>query len=203
MPPTTRPDPWERQPGEPPRAWNGFKTYRDQGPTRSIAKTATTLGKGTAVLHDWSRRHAWSLRVAAWDAEQDRLYQSELRVAMRESAQKHVNILESLNEGLLQWAQAFAVEAEGSANGVANLINAMVKLHVQTFQPAVAGVPVGDGLDGVDVDELSAEDVRAMQEAILREATQDLAEYPDVGLDDRVADPLAGLLDDDGGEDDE
>jgi hypothetical protein len=93
---TPPPQPWERQPGETTPAWHAFVTYRDLGFHRSILKTQHALeaAKPAATkkrpastkpatkpptrqhrhghLTDWSVKHRWVERAAAWDAELDR-----------------------------------------------------------------------------------------------------------------------------------
>lgn len=60
---------WERQPEEPPRAFNAFTIYRDLPPTsRTIAKTAEIIGhKGASGCLNWSSRYQWVERAAAFD----------------------------------------------------------------------------------------------------------------------------------------
>ena len=66
-------DPWERQPGETDKAFSVFVTYRDAGPSRSLRKTASALGRELTQLADWSVRWGWQVRVRAWDDEMDRV----------------------------------------------------------------------------------------------------------------------------------
>lgn len=71
--PTTPPPPWDKQPGDTPKAWNAFTIYRDLGPSRTLAAAALQMGRNRQTLADWSARHAWQFRVEAWDREQDRI----------------------------------------------------------------------------------------------------------------------------------
>lgn len=71
--PTPPPAPWERQPYDTPKSWTAFVTYRDLGDSRTLAKAAEQLGRHRQTVADWSRLHRWQNRVAAWDAEQDRI----------------------------------------------------------------------------------------------------------------------------------
>ena len=69
---------WERQPGEPDRAWAAFTTYRDLGPVRRSLTKAVQEGtdggtpRGLSRVKEWSRRWSWAARAASWDAEADR-----------------------------------------------------------------------------------------------------------------------------------
>lgn len=108
------PRPWERQPGESTPAWAAFRTYRDIGPRRSLDAVAIALAPPAAPeprqarakprrngsLSDWSRRHDWVARAAAWDAEVDR----EGRVA-------HIEAVKAMNERHAEAARALQTRA--------------------------------------------------------------------------------------------
>lgn len=81
------PEPWERQLNESPQAFEAFATYRDMGAARSLAKVSRALCKSKALMERWSTDHDWVKRVAAWDAEKDRVArEKQLKdiVAMRD-----------------------------------------------------------------------------------------------------------------------
>jgi len=81
------PEPWERQLNESPQAFEAFAAYRDMGAARSTAKGSRQLCKSVSLMNRWSSEHDWVKRVAAWDAEKDRVArQSQLNdiKAMRE-----------------------------------------------------------------------------------------------------------------------
>lgn len=67
------PEPWERQLNESPQAFEAFAAYRDMGASRSLAKVSRVLCKSKALMERWSTDHDWVKRVAAWDAEKDRV----------------------------------------------------------------------------------------------------------------------------------
>jgi hypothetical protein len=75
LPAPAAPDPlpWERQPGEPPRAYAYFADYRNDGPLRSIAKTARNRRRSVSTLNEMSQRHRWVERAEAYDEYLDRL----------------------------------------------------------------------------------------------------------------------------------
>lgn len=75
--------PWDRQPKEGDQAWIAFCAYRDMGPGRSIAKTATGLGKPKSLLEGWSSRHGWVRRAVAHDQHQEATAAADARAATR------------------------------------------------------------------------------------------------------------------------
>lgn len=79
---TYEPELWERQPGESAKAFEAFAAYRDMGVNRSIRKAAQSLNKAVTTLAEWSTKHEWVKRCAAWDAEQDRITRNELLADM-------------------------------------------------------------------------------------------------------------------------
>ena len=104
------PELWERQPEETARAFEAFVIYRDMGANRSIRKTAQQLNKNCTTIAEWSSKYDWVKRVAAWDAEQDRIARNELMAEMaatrkkqRKQAQrmqeKGMELLESISLG--------------------------------------------------------------------------------------------------------
>lgn len=104
------PEPWERQPGETARAFEAFVVYRDMGASRSLKKAGQNLNKAITTLAEWSSKYDWVKRVAAWDAEQDRIARNEMiaemtatRKKQRKQAQrmqeKGMELLESISLG--------------------------------------------------------------------------------------------------------
>lgn len=70
-PPPDEKTTFERMPREPALAWNAFTVYRDMGPTRTLERTAQTLGRVSGyvrVLEEWSQRWKWGQRCLKWDA---------------------------------------------------------------------------------------------------------------------------------------
>lgn len=65
---------WERQQGEPVKAWHAFRVFRDLGAERSIDKTAedTAVTYRPSTLRDWAKRWNWTERAAAHDGHLDR-----------------------------------------------------------------------------------------------------------------------------------
>lgn len=68
---------WERQPGEGTKPWEAFVIYRDMGTDRALRKVAKQLQKSITMIGRWSSDWKWQERVAAWDAEQDKLARAD------------------------------------------------------------------------------------------------------------------------------
>ena len=104
------PELWERQPTESAQAFEAFALYRDMGVNRSLRKVVQAINKSLTTIGEWSSKHEWVKRVAAWDAEQDRIARNELAAEMtatrkrqRKQAQrmqeKGMELLESISIG--------------------------------------------------------------------------------------------------------
>ena len=83
---------FERQPEEPPRAWEGFCTYRDMGAQRSNRKTATKLGINSSQVDEWGMRYRWKERIALWQKHEDEVFEDARHEHLREMAKRHAAI---------------------------------------------------------------------------------------------------------------
>ena len=91
---------WARQEGESTKAFEGFATYRDMGPARSLAAVGQALGKTKAAYEPWSSRWGWVERAGAWDDEADRLMRqrdmAERQEARRQMLAEHARVGQTL-----------------------------------------------------------------------------------------------------------
>lgn len=85
---STSPQPWERQPGESPQAFQAFALYRDMGAARSYSKVAAQLGKSETLIGRWGRTNRWQARSAEWDREEDRQFLADQRAARKQAARR-------------------------------------------------------------------------------------------------------------------
>ena len=92
------PEPWERQPEETARAFEAFCVYRDLGANRSIRKTGQELNKNCTTIGEWSSKYEWVKRVAAWDAEQDRIARAEMMADMAATRKRQRNQAKRMQE---------------------------------------------------------------------------------------------------------
>lgn len=112
----TGPAPWERQPGEPARAYAAFCLYRDMAPTeRSLRAVADRLygsnpaskrRRAPGQLHKWSVCWRWVERAKAWDDEQDRIAREEHLRAIREMRERHAREAVALQQKALERLKA-------------------------------------------------------------------------------------------------
>lgn len=63
--------PWERQDGETPIAFDAFRVYRDMGTSRSVRAVAHALDKSVQLIGRWSSVHGWVDRARAYDNHRD------------------------------------------------------------------------------------------------------------------------------------
>ena len=90
------PEPWERQEGETPKAWEAFCVYRDMGIDRSLRKVVQHLNKSLTVIGEWSSKYDWVERVAAWDAEQDRIARQEQLKEIKKMRNRHAGLAKAM-----------------------------------------------------------------------------------------------------------
>ncbi len=108
-------EPWERQHGEPDKAFAAFKFYRDTPPAnRSIVKClAAYTGDGPAtaarIWQKWSSRWEWQERVKAWANEMDRVGRAEQLAAIRDMNKRHVGIANLMLSKAAERIKAMAV----------------------------------------------------------------------------------------------
>jgi hypothetical protein len=114
--------PWEQQPRESARAYQGFVVYRDLEASRSLRKVAAQLQKNVSLVERWSRTHDWVVRAHAYDthmlrrrlnAREERLIQADargeaIRTAIDEALLRRLqgdesHGVEALDPGRLNW----------------------------------------------------------------------------------------------------
>lgn len=121
------PEPWERQKGESLKAFEAFATYRDMD-QRSLSKVGRTLGKSKALMERWSSAHEWQKRVAAWDAEQDRISRQAQIEAIKKMRKEHAALANAM---LVKAAKALKriPEDDIKASDLSRLVEVGAKLE--------------------------------------------------------------------------
>jgi hypothetical protein len=79
--------PWDRRTNESGAAFGVFRLYIEAGPDRSLADVARRSGRGLSQVKDWSARHAWVDRAAAYDAHMARVADEARERAAAEDAE--------------------------------------------------------------------------------------------------------------------
>lgn len=120
---------WERQEGESARAFQGFATYRDLGPSRSLVATAQILSKTKqGTLAPWSVAWGWVERAGAWDDECDRNQRARDEVERLEAIRK-------MKEGQIKLGQAFQAVAGAALAERYSGDSALAKKNVADLSP--------------------------------------------------------------------
>ncbi|MFJ9617869.1 hypothetical protein [Streptomyces noursei] len=168
-------EPWERQSGESPQAFEAFAAYRDLGPARSITKVAQELGKSRPLLSRWSRQYAWVMRAAAYDREQDRLFIAEQQQARRDIARRHAKLAQAFLGKAVARLQGLDPR-ELSAGELLRYFQVAADIERRAAGDALADVVEQDGAEGPDLASLSDEDRKARMEQLRRELERRLSE---------------------------
>jgi hypothetical protein len=104
--------PWERQPGEPDKAWLAFRIFRDIGPKRSYDETARRYyapnedageehsgrkkSRAGSSIKNWAHQWHWNERAAAFDAYLDREEVAAQAGERRDMAKRHIKQAKAL-----------------------------------------------------------------------------------------------------------
>lgn len=143
---------WDRREKESEPAWQAFTTYRDQDVGhRSLRKVAATLGKSGSLIHKWSHTHRWVMRVTAWDAEQDRIWQVELASQRRKMAERQMRTASVAQQKVASWIvnlnpdnltateaarwYEVAVKIERAAVGEPDLLHVSSNVETESLSP--------------------------------------------------------------------
>jgi hypothetical protein len=135
---------WERQQGEPPKAWAAFCIYRDMGDERGVTKVRDKAGglyKHSTLLR-WAEAHRWVERARAWDNYVDRRRQAAFLKEQEEMARRHIKTGQQLQEAGLAYVEEQLGDAEKRAEAM-------------TPTSALRFIDVGVGLErkGMGVDD--------------------------------------------------
>lgn len=120
---TIEPELWERQPEETARAFEAFCVYRNLGANRSIRKTAQELNKNCTTIAEWSSKYDWVKRVAAWDAEQDRIARNEMLADMAATRKRQRKNAQRMQERGMEFLEN-VVAGEPALRDIVQLLKA-------------------------------------------------------------------------------
>lgn len=117
------PHPWTRREEETTPAYDAFRTYLNQGGSRSTANVAQELSKSKTQIDRWSGQHSWVERARAYDsylmtAETDGHAEELARVrnrhmALADKLLDHLDhrlddFIEKNQDPSVRWTQAFS-----------------------------------------------------------------------------------------------
>lgn len=124
----TPPELWERQKGETARAYEGFTVYRDMGAGRNLRKVRQQLDRSWTTISEWSSKYEWVKRVAAWDAEQDRIARQSQIDEIKKMRKRHADLASAM---LVKAARALQriPEDEIKATDVSRMVDTAAKLE--------------------------------------------------------------------------
>ena len=122
------PEPWERQLNESPQAFEAFACYRDMGAARSTAKVSRKLCKSVSLMNRWSSEYDWVKRVAAWDAEKDRVARESQLTDIKEMRKRHAAIAKKMMDTADNALNNIKPD-EVSTNEIARLVEIASKLE--------------------------------------------------------------------------
>lgn len=83
--------PWERQKGESPQAFEAFLTYLQMGADRSLRAVGQKLGKSDTLLGRWSSAYHWVERCRAWDNHLQQEARKAAIAEIREMNKRHID----------------------------------------------------------------------------------------------------------------
>jgi hypothetical protein len=97
---------YDRQPGEPDKAWKAFTLYRDMEFSRNLreasAKYAKLMGLKSKpesthkVFQTWSAKYSWVFRCSEWDSKLDKRRRQKKILEIEEMKQRHLKLALSM-----------------------------------------------------------------------------------------------------------
>lgn len=152
-------------PGEPQKAFQAFRMYRDMGADRTINNVRLSLGKSEGyqtALEIWSFKYKWVERAGLYDAHLDRQSMKvaeegikHWEVLRQRSLEANIHTAQMMRERLhqmLQWPIAKEIEKDVNGrvikiiqpsrwtfNTVVNLAKMTAELEAATIAEALAG----------------------------------------------------------------
>lgn len=147
--PEPTPQPWERLPGEPDRAFAAFRSFRDLAP--SARKVEAVEAEVTPrQVRNWAAQWNWRDRAGAWDDELARVEDAERLEAIRAMHATHRRAGRAATVKAIQ-ALSLLEPADIPAAAAVRLLEIGTRLERQTLVVSVAelqGIEVED--DGVE-----------------------------------------------------
>lgn len=108
---------WERQHGEPPKAWAAFVIFRDMGEERGVTKVRDVAGGlyRHSTLLGWAEKFRWVERARAWDNYVDRRRVAAFLKEQEEMMRRHVRAGRTLQDRGLEYVEEQLADPEQRA----------------------------------------------------------------------------------------
>lgn len=165
---------WEPEIGWSPPRVEAFSLYRDLGLSRSLSKVSEKLEKDPSLIGKWSMQDKWVQRVAAYDAELDRVRRDARADEIEKVSRKHARALEAsisvLAAPALELARRMeeeetkidastsvyelAAATDRAAKVLPSLIQASRLVHGLTTEKVDSSVTFRKKIDGADLADL-------------------------------------------------
>jgi hypothetical protein len=139
------PEPFERQPGEPTKAYSAFTVYRNTpAQERSLRRVTSEVGHTHhKQVETWSVRWGWKARADAWDDYQDERQRQAFLKERETMGRRHARSAEALMNALMLPAQVLAEKLQKNPDAALAVLKEMdaaelLELIVQSsrvFQP--------------------------------------------------------------------
>ena len=141
-------EPWEMLESDTPKSWEAFVVYRDME-KRSLAKVADELGKSVKLIERWSQKHNWVERVAAWEAEQDRILRIEMKRGIGQMRKRHADLAVRILEKAAAALEMIPAD-EVKASDVGRMVDVATKLERISRGDVGEVIEERDGGEAVD-----------------------------------------------------
>jgi hypothetical protein len=102
---------WEQQDAESGVEYLVFTHYRDQGPERSLIRTATHMKRNRSLISRWARKFRWASRAKDYDRYCDKVRLDKQRKELEEMGERHARIAMLAQTRVLAALQSMKAEA--------------------------------------------------------------------------------------------
>lgn len=128
---------WEKQPEESIRAFDAFRTYRDMGAERSLAKVAQKLNKSKTIVARWCGKYNWVERVIEYDKNLDSTNIEATEKAIKQMCKRQIEISMEFQEKVTERLKSLDVD-KISISDLIKMYDVAVKIEKEArgFIPA-------------------------------------------------------------------